>query len=218
MPSSGQASFGDIADRLRKACLVEGRVAVGAKPVRAKGGSGLAAAILLLMLAVPSLASTTYDIVFTTTGGSPAPASGSFTYDSVTGFSAFMVTWDGSTINLMVGANAPDTGTHCTSEGATPAFGFIIMSETATGCGFSPSYQWTAAANGTDAIFNFVLFAGGGDDIIQGEVASSAAGPGAQGTWTIWAVPEPGTFPLAVCALASVAVWRRRQRRRKAAK
>src|SRR5215469_1023406 len=80
-------------------------------------------------------AQTTYDIEFMTSFGT-APSSGSFTYDPSTGFSAFIVQWDGVTFDLTSAANAPlqfgTTG--CDGEGSTPQYGFIIMAEIATGC------------------------------------------------------------------------------------
>src|SRR5450432_1944692 len=89
--------------------------------------SALAAFCLLLVLALPTLASTTYTVNFTVSSGN-APTAGSFTYDGST-FSAFDVTWEGDTFDLTTSANSMflQGNTGCDSRGSTPGYGFILM-------------------------------------------------------------------------------------------
>ena len=115
---------------------------------------------VLLLLSVGFLvmrsqaAQITYNIEFTTTSGT-APSSGSFAYDPSTGFSAFIVQWEGVTFNLTSAANAPLQfgSTGCDSEGSTPQYGFIIMAQIATGC--NVSYAWGAQSTPPYASFGF---------------------------------------------------------------
>src|SRR5205823_4784750 len=99
------------------------------------------------------------------------PTSGSFTYDASTGFSAFIVQWDGITFNLTSAANTPALGTRstgCNSRGSTPQYGFIIMDQIATGC--DVSYMWGAQSTPPSASFDFQLFdrTAASDDIFLG--------------------------------------------------
>jgi hypothetical protein len=110
--------------------------------------------LFLLLVAVaagwaPALADpVTYDINFSTTSGSPAPGSGSFTYDPSVGFSDFIVDWDGITFNLTNAANAPTQSKseqgHCSGSVSTPATGFSIISQELTGCAGLSTYEWIA--------------------------------------------------------------------------
>jgi len=149
---------------------------------------------------------TNYTITFTTTSGSPAPTSGSFTYDSTTpAFSNFLVTWDGGTFDLTASANSPVlVGTGCTGEASTPAYGFDIMSQTLGGC--SVSYQWQSTTFINPRFFFDVgLTASPGiQDYIGGSIPSSLTAAGSSGDWTISAVtatPEPGTSVLTLSGL-----------------
>jgi hypothetical protein len=173
----------------------------------------LAAALGLVALAAqPAHADniTTYTINFTTTStlGSPLPvAGGFFTYDSSNPkFSNFLVNWNGEVYDLTAAANAPAIGgSGCTGEAATPAFGFMIMSQTLTGCAQTQTanYLWVgilSAGPSPPDSFTFVvapLPSGGGDTIWgAGTRAGTSTFVEALGTLSIAPVttPEPSTI------------------------
>ena len=166
----------------------------------------LAAATLSMPLRA---APTTYRINFTTQSGT-APTSGSFTYDPSTGFSNFIVVWNGQTYNLTSAANSPTspTPTGCPNEAPTSAYGFIIMSQTPTCPG--GRYNWLGIPSSPSS-FGFVVDLGSGDD----DIVSS--GPGSSGAtsfggWSITpetppATPAPASLILALIGLASIAVF-----------
>jgi hypothetical protein len=121
------------------------------------------AAVLSLIMAefaVPGQAGTVYNINFTAITGT-APTSGSFTYDSGSGFSAFHVIWGGLDFDLTASANSP----HLTSwDICTPAagasIGFALMTQTIAGCPVDPSaYFWQARADvpALSAVFGFAF-------------------------------------------------------------
>lgn len=147
----------------------------------------------------------TYNIEFTTSFGT-GPSSGSFTYDPSTGFSDFIVQWDGVTFNLTSAANAPLLGTRstgCDHRGSTPQYGFIIMSQSATGC--NVSYAWGAQSTPPSASFDFHLFdsTAASDDIyLATNDGSILAGGG--GTWRLSAVPEPSTLGFVLFGVLSI--------------
>src|SRR5260370_20079604 len=161
---------------------------------------------------MPSLPATMYNINFTTNSGGPTPTSGSFTYDPGTGFSAFVVIWDGFTFDLTSPANAPSlsaVSTGCTSRASTQQYGFIIMSEAASGC--TPSYNWSGGigAGGGIGGFGFGLVVGmfAGDAINQTIFIGSNPGAHAQGTWSIVAAdaPDPSSLGLMLAGILVVA-------------
>jgi hypothetical protein len=170
-------------------------------------------AILFLVVttfSVPLRATpTTYLINFTATSG-VAPTSGSFIYDPSTGFSNFTVVWEGVSIDLTFSAGNPFVAsTGCTNEAATPAYGFIIISKSATGCA-SPTYFWSASSGGS-SIFFFQLHAVS-NDLIEAAGAASPSAPASSGTWSITAqsstpaAPAPSSLILTLIGLASGAV------------
>src|SRR4051794_32988245 len=92
----------------------------------------------LAALPISSIASTLYVIHFEPVSG-VLPTAGSFIYDPIAGFSNFTVEWFGNTFDLTSAANAPQVGgSGCDGEASTPAFGFIMMLESATGCNTRP--------------------------------------------------------------------------------
>jgi hypothetical protein len=185
------------------------------------------AIIFALALHVAHASPVTYQINFVATSG-PAPDSGSFTYDPAVGFTSFVVNWLGDSLTPPptpsggevgfppepgVGPNDPVlNGVGCNNEASTPAFGFIIMSQSATGC--SATYRWDAGKNEGDggiSVITFDLFtpANSFPDVIEatkdgtfGQVSS------ASGTWSITAIPEPGPSVLALSGI--LILWFRR--------
>jgi hypothetical protein len=173
------------------------------------------ALFLICALSVSGLAgSITYNIEFALGGlvnqtapNAILPTSGSFTYDSVAGFTSFVVEWDGSTFDLTSAANAPFiTGfpsipNGCNDQASSPAFGFLFTSRTVSGCPLT--YEWVADNYpGSAASFDFWGYLPAASDPTLSQLAygidSSVSGPtpldplSSGGTWTITAqVPEP---------------------------
>src|SRR5215471_9359283 len=94
----------------------------GGTMCRSKASKLSAVIVLLLTAAAPASGATNYAINFTTSSGSPAPLSGSFTYDSTTAvFTNFLVTWNGHTYDLTAAANHVTLGgSGCAGEASTP--------------------------------------------------------------------------------------------------
>ena len=161
--------------------LVLGAIAVGAWPAHAD-------------------TVTAYTINFTTTSGSPSPASGSFTFDSTTPqFSNFLVTWNGETFDMTLSANNPFVvGSGCAGEASTASTGFSLMSQSLTGC--TPTYSWFGIDAGVLLGFQFDDFANNGqvlDIIDRGPIDRYYTA--ASGTWSIEPVastPEPSSIIL----------------------
>jgi PEP-CTERM motif len=144
---------------------------------------------------------TAYTINFTTTFGSPSPDSGSFTYDSTNPqFSNFLVKWEGETFDLTLSANNPFVGGSCSSEASTASTGFALMSQSLTGTGCTPEYNWFGILFGGSLTgFQFVAFNNGDfRDAIAGGVPDRMFTV-ASGTWSIeplTATPEPSSILL----------------------
>ena len=164
--------------------------------------SSVLCVLLATALSLPMLASPIdYTITFTTTSGSPPPMSGSFTYDPVTGFSNFVVMWDGLTFDETVAANAPLVMDACNAQSSSPAYGFEIMSETVPGCPSSTMYTWEGQFNPGQSFATEFLFLVMPPSVVGDEIgiAFTAGTPGtpsmdAAGTWSLTAVPEPPTI------------------------
>jgi PEP-CTERM motif len=161
-----------------------------------------ALALLLGVIAVvawPARADTVtpYTINFTTTSGSPSPDSGSFTYDSTNPqFSNFLVTWNGGTFDLTLSANNPFVGGSCSTEASTASTGFSLMSQSLTGTGCTPEYNWFGIDLDGLTGFQFTAFNNGAfRDAIAGGVPDRKFTV-ASGTWSIAPVPEPSSIIL----------------------
>ena len=141
---------------------------------------------------------TPYTINFTTTFGSPSPDSGSFTFDSTNPqFSNFLVKWEGETFDLTLSANNPFVGGSCSTEASTASTGFSLMSQSLTGTGCTPEYNWFGILFGGSLTgFQFVAFNNGDfRDAIAGGVPDRKFTL-ASGTWSIAPVPEPSSIIL----------------------
>jgi hypothetical protein len=139
---------------------------------------------------------TAYTINFTTTSGSPSPDSGSFTYDSTNPqFSNFLVKWSGPvTFDLTSAANNPTISGFACAEASTASTGFLLISQSLTGC--LPQYGWFGIDVAGLTGFQFVAFNSvfGLDAIAVGAVDRRFSP--ASGTWSIAPVPEPSSIIL----------------------
>jgi hypothetical protein len=165
---------------------------------------------------------TNYVINFTTTYGSPAPVSGSFTYNSTKPtFSNFVVLWDGVSIDLTASANAPIVqagGTGCAGESSTPSYGFALISHTVSGCSPYTYWEGTTTSSPYYTFFDFFTQTGTGSNQIY-TYSNPVSGPAGlvYGTWTIESVstpeplstPEPSTFLLLTLGTLSLMGVRR---------
>jgi hypothetical protein len=175
--------------------------------------------------------------------GGPAPTSGSFDYDSTSPrFTNFLVNWYGMVFDLTAAANAPVFGTSaCTGTAATPAYGFLLLSESLSGCPSAPAYTWLGSTYGAIrfvpavSYFQFQAISPASaspvppvstdfDDVITTNLLGSPLPSGgvdrALGEWTITptsvvATPEPTSMMLLVTGLLGMmglALLRERRR------
>src|SRR5581483_316518 len=103
-----------------------------------------------VLAAAASGGPTAYNIVFNIKYGGPTPT-GSFVYDPATGFSNFIVQWNGLTYNLTAPANNPIANgsvTTACSGVSGPALGWAIMSQTVSGCASLNNYAFGVVQQG----------------------------------------------------------------------
>jgi hypothetical protein len=179
-------------------------------------GARLSASIGLSALAVwasPTLATPIqYNINFTTTSGSPPPASGSFFYDAASPhFTSFLVQWDGISFDLTNPANNLfDPGLNCGVSGPSAGFAFLVMQRQACP-GDSVTYGWDAnsARGNSDSIFGFDAF---DNSAFEQFNIVSPSGPlvlpprSASGTFSISAVAVPEPKPISLMAVGLLAI------------
>jgi tetratricopeptide (TPR) repeat protein len=172
--------------------------------------------LLAAATAIPNTAAANaigYEINFTLASGSPAPASGSFSYDpDFPGtFSDFTVIWDSFTFDESHSANEPNHGPGCLGVECLGAYGYLLMTQTLTAS--SLAYQWEASAfpaNTPQFAFaayqlpnSFARIMGTAGLQIPTPNAALAAGG-----WTVTPVtapiPEPGTIGLTLVGLGAL--------------
>jgi len=165
---------------------------------------------------------------------SVAPVSGSFNYDPVSGFSNFMVDWNGVLFDLTDEANAPNvTGTlpPCAATGAGLAFQMLTRDDCLADVS-GASFQWlgvtAGSASSPTAKFQFGWTAPGDNVTLNSGFVSDPAPStrlNGHGDWLAAdpplpsgtdvgaaAVPEPGTLALLGLGLAGLAATRRRKK------
>ena len=165
---------------------------------------------------------------------SVAPVSGSFNYDPVSGFSNFMVDWNGVLFDLTDEANAPNvTGTlpACAATGAGLSFQMLTRDDCLADVS-GASFQWlgvtAGSASSPKAKFQFGWTAPGDNVTLNSGFVSDPAPStrlNGHGDWLAAdpplpsgadvgsaAVPEPGTLALLGLGLAGLAATRRRKK------
>ncbi len=157
-----------------------------------------------------------YNLTFTGTG--TVPISGSFLYDAAAAtnpFSNFVVNLTPQiSLDLTASANAPTTF-NC-NPSPLPAPGhdtFAALFSGTTPCG--GPLLWSVGAAEKDSARILLGDDGSADqkylDISRAEFVLGAS-PKGNGTFTVAAVPEPGTLGLLLGGGAVLALWRRRSR------
>jgi hypothetical protein len=167
--------------------------------------------ILFSALAVPSARAASFIINFQLTVGTLAPTSGAFDYDPASGFSNFVVNWDGEPFNLTAVANSPQ-GSGCGTYNAALTFAFLEGMTPCASQGESASTDfWQAnfsaiVGTGTfefsDGIANSLNFFTSVSD-----PSNNVNVPTTQGKWTVTEAAAPAPEPYsAILALAGVAL------------
>ena len=163
----------------------------------------------------------TYTFNFTVDSGSPAPTSGSFTYDSTaplaSRFTFFDVVWDGFTFDMTSNANSPFS-VGCGPADSSTSFGELSGTLTCPG---TPPVSWNGNATPSLAGFGF-LTAGSGNEyqLAVGVPNPSDVAGNAGGSFGITIndqppTPEPSSFILALTGGAFLARKRMRRATRK---
>ena len=109
--------------------------------------------LLAATLASPSVAKAapmTYFVNFT--GGLTLPALGVFSYDATSGFSNFLVSWNGTLFDLTSAANAPGVGGGCPGASSSSATGFALMDHSLCSGVFS---RWNGNQSSVLSSFSF---------------------------------------------------------------
>ena len=150
-------------------------------------------------------------------GGPTLPALGVFTYDATSGFSNFLVSWNGTLFDLTSAANTPGVGGACPGASSSPATGFALMDHSLCSGVFS---RWNGSqASGLDSFsfYNETLALPAQTGAFINANMSAAFDPfpvNAAGDWTLTnltgvAVPvsEPPTILILLTGLFLLAGW-----------
>jgi hypothetical protein len=172
---------------------------------------------LFFALAVPSAWASSYTINFGLTVGTVAPTSGAFNYDSVSGFSNFLVNWDGEVFNETAAANSPQ-GSGCGTYNAALTFAFLEGMTPCASQGESASTDFWQANFSTIANTGSFEFSDGIANSLNffttvSDPSNNVPVPITQGKWTVTQTAAPAPEPhSAILALAGAAILTLRKR------
>ena len=172
---------------------------------------------LLFALALPSAWASSYTINFQLTVGTVAPTSGAFNYDPVSGFSNFLVNWDGEVFNETANANNPQ-GSGCGTYNAALTFAFLEGMTPCASQGESASTDfWQANFSSITNMGNFEFSDGIANSLSFFTTVSDPSNNGnvpiTQGKWTVTQTAAPAPEPhSAILALAGATILTLRKR------
>ena len=121
---------------------------------------------LVLFVLASSLAQAgSFTITFIDTSANHLDATGSFNYDTQSGFSAFIVQWNGVTFDMTGPANNPSVsgnGIACLLT-ANPQLSFGVLNHSVPDCPLFANPIWQGTSNSTTIEFRIASFCGDGD-------------------------------------------------------
>ena len=172
--------------------------------------AGTIASLLLISETAMMGGTVTYDIFFTPPfTGSPEPTSAFFTYDyDDSQFTVFQVDWDGGVYEIAGGANLatrfnpPYGGCDPGVPGGTPQLGFIVATQTSTGCSTPPTYVFGVGNYDDTNVIDMYFFEYEGGNLIADFGVGACCTTLLPAHFTSgWAVsPEPGTLSMLLLA------------------
>jgi hypothetical protein len=172
--------------------------------------AGTIASLLLISSTAMMGGTATYDIFFTPPfTGSPEPTSAFFTYDyDDSQFTIFQVDWDGGVYELAAAAdtagryNPPYGGCDPGVPSGTPQLGFIVATQTSTGCSTPPTYVFGVGNYDDTNVISVTFLEYEGGNLIAsfslGACCSTLPPASFTSGWTV--SPEPGTLSMLLLA------------------